>query len=169
MLTVIINYRTYQNEYVSMEEQVKDPIRDRPQNGPENLQNHGDEEDLECKVELFAGLLEPSNGGLDPSYVGMRRLLLYKKAFSGCNQHRVLSNNLSFFKDYIPDKLMGFDPFSSGICVPIIRALSLHIYYVYAYVITITIPINTLAPSGIQALFIYPCAMKEPRIYKKLS
>lgn len=160
MLTVIINYRTYQNEYVSMEEQVKEPIRDRPQNGPENLQNHGDEEDLECKVELFAGLLEPSNGRLDPSYVGMRRLLLYKKAFSGRNQRRVLPNNLSFFKDYIPYKLMGFDPFSYGICVPIIRALLLHVYYMYAYVITITISVNTLAPGGIQALFIYPCAMK---------
>jgi len=88
LLSVIINYRTYQNEYVSMEEQVKDPIRDRPQNGTENLQNHGDEEDLERKAEFFAGLLEPSNGGMDLSYVGMRRLLLYRKAFSGCNQRR---------------------------------------------------------------------------------
>jgi hypothetical protein len=135
----------------------------------ENLQNHGDEEDLERKDEFFAGLLEPSNARLDPSYVGMCRLLLYRKAFSGCNQRRVLSNNLSFFKDYIPYKLMGFDPLTSGICVPIIQALSLHIYYMYAYVITITIPVNTLAPRGIQALVICPCAIKEPRIYKKLS
>jgi hypothetical protein len=96
LLTVIINYRTYQNEYVSMEEQVKDPIRDRPQNGPKNLQNHGDEEDLERKVEFFAGLLEPSNGRLDPSYVGMRRLLLYRKAFSGCN-HCGYSQTTSHF------------------------------------------------------------------------
>jgi hypothetical protein len=47
---------------------------------------------------------------------------------------------------------MGFDPLTSRICVPIIQALLLHIYYMYAYVITITIPINTLAPSGILKL-----------------
>lgn len=57
--------------------------------GEENVQTEENENLKQQKAcELFACMLQPSYGGLDPSYVGMRRLLLSRKASAGCDQRR---------------------------------------------------------------------------------
>lgn len=47
------------------------------------------EEDQRKDAEAFSCLLQPSVSGSDPFYVGVRRLLLYRKALSGRGRRKV--------------------------------------------------------------------------------
>lgn len=80
-----------------MAEQVEEPVdnnsNDKVNNGStesnrnENNNNNNDEENKDKKKnvdpELFSCLLQPVTSDSDPDYIGIRRLLLYRKAESG--------------------------------------------------------------------------------------
>lgn len=86
-----------------MAEQVEEPVdnnsNDKVNNGStesnrnENNNNNNDEENKDKKKnvdpELFSCLLQPVTSDSDPDYIGIRRLLLYRKAESGVRRRLV--------------------------------------------------------------------------------
>lgn len=59
-----------------------------PQQNEHNLHNHNDDDEKSSDPELFCCLLQPAIADGDPEYVGIRRLLLYRKAEAGVLRRR---------------------------------------------------------------------------------
>lgn len=101
-----------------MAEQVEEPVdnnsNDKVNNGStesnrnENNNNNNDEEKKDKKKnvdpELFSCLLQPVTSDSDPDYIGIRRLLLYRKAESGvrrCLDWRCNGKGYASYRNYI--------------------------------------------------------------------
>ncbi|KAJ6739124.1 hypothetical protein OIU74_003981 [Salix koriyanagi] len=110
-----------------MAEQVEEPVEnnrtDKINNGSTesnsngNNNNNNDEENRDKKKnvdpELFSCLLQPVTSDSDPDYIGIRRLLLYRKAESGARRRldwRCNGKGYASYRNYIrrPRKLGQF-------------------------------------------------------------
>lgn len=77
------------------------PIEANNDNISDNNNNHKDNKNKENKEnvidpELFSCMLQPATADSDPDYIGVRRLLLFRKAESGVRRRLVTSFFFSF-------------------------------------------------------------------------
>lgn len=77
------------------------PIEANNDNISDNNNNHKDNKNKENKEnvidpELFSCILQPATADSDPDYIGVRRLLLFRKAESGVRRRLVTSFFLCF-------------------------------------------------------------------------
>lgn len=56
---------------------------------PKSKNDENRKEDVESDPEFFSCLLQPSPSDSDPNYIGIRRLLLYRKAQAGVLRRKV--------------------------------------------------------------------------------
>ena len=111
-----------------MAEQVEEPVdnnsNDKVNNGStesnrnlNNNNNNNDKENMDKKKnvdpELFSCLLQPVTSDSDPDYIGIRRLLLYRKAESGVRRRLV-----NFLSTLVVLKIIIIIIKSFFLCIP---------------------------------------------------